>query len=380
MSNIQIYIIKFQNFLNKISLRSKLILYIFINTAYGAHQRESIKTSFNDASDRDDVKILTRPVAAAVIQNNQNAGQIGIDNFKLVFDMTDNSMDASVIKIHEGKDFQVVSNVGDTNFGVHDIDQRIVEYIIKERTAHHLSIGKEDLNATSVETVNAYNHLIKSIKESVVESDAVSVDLATLADKKVDKPKSSNEVTITKKLIGKKLCKDIYDWSLVHIEKAIIQADIDYKHVDEIILIGSEAKFPGFKELLKETYPKKKITFVSEADLAVGAAIVKIPRYFGFLRIFKLYCIPSNGLFTNLVSVSDKKIIYRKEKIRKRRNLSNSIKKIYYTKFILISFLLEFSFDIFKVVFHTTTLTFCLPETLKQESTPDRGLLNQLLI
>lgn len=217
---------------------------------------------------------MTRPVAATVIQNNQNPVTTNADTFKVVFDMTDNSMDASVIKIHEGKDFQVVSNVGDASFGVHDIDQRIVGHIVKERMAHHVKIGKEDLSSTSVETVNAYNHLIKSIKESVVQSEAVSVDLASLADKVSDKPLSNNEVVITKKLIRKSLCKDIYDWSLVHIEKAIIQADIDDKHLDEIILIGSENKFPGFKELLKETYPKKKISFVSEEDLAVGAAIV----------------------------------------------------------------------------------------------------------
>lgn len=227
----------------------------------------------NEASDRDDVKILTRPAAAAVIQNNQNPTSSSDTLFKVVFDMTESSMDASIIKIHEGKDFQVVSNVGDSSFGFHDIDQRIVGYIIKERAAQHIPMNKEEQIITNVETVNAYNHLLKSIKEIVVEKDAVSVDLNTLEDK-ITKPKSNSEVLITRKLISKSLCKDIYDWSLVHIEKAINQADTDDKHIDEIILIGSETKFPGFKELLKEVYPKKKISFVSEQDLAVGAAIV----------------------------------------------------------------------------------------------------------
>lgn len=187
--------------------------------------------------------------------------------------MTDMSMDASIIRIHEGKDFQVVSNVGDSSFGIHDIDQRIVGYIIKERADRHIRMNKEEKLVTNLETVNAYNHLIKSIKETVVENDAVSVDLTTLEDKTTE-PKSNSEVLINKKLISKSLCKDIYDWSLVHIEKAINQADTDDKHLDEIILIGSEAKFPGFKELLQQTYPKKKISFVSEQDLSVGAAIV----------------------------------------------------------------------------------------------------------
>ena len=78
-----------------------------IPATYGAAQREALKNSVNDATDRDDVQILTRPVAATVILNNQrNNDQMAINSnsntaslssyssqaqevFKLVFDMTE---------------------------------------------------------------------------------------------------------------------------------------------------------------------------------------------------------------------------------------------------------------------------------------------------
>ena len=197
-------------------------------------------------------------------------------------------MDASVIKIKESKDFQVVANVGDTSYGLHDIDQRIVEYIIKEKTAQHIRKGDRISRPNDVETVNAYTDLIKNIKENIVENGAVSVDLATMEENHSENSakNSENEVIISKNLISKNLCKDIYDWSLAYIEKAIHQADVSDKDIDEIIVIGSESKLPGFKEYLKEAYPKKKISFVPDEDLAVGAAIVvRIYTFFYSLKI-----------------------------------------------------------------------------------------------
>lgn len=85
-----------------------------IPAAYGAQQREAIKNSVNEGIDRNDVKILTRPVAAAVILSNQRMANGGEqapfghgEMFKLVFDITETSLDASVIKIADSKNFQV---------------------------------------------------------------------------------------------------------------------------------------------------------------------------------------------------------------------------------------------------------------------------------
>ncbi len=77
---------------------------LFFLAAYGTQQREAIKNSINEAADRDDIQMLTRPVAAAVILNNQRNlnSQTSRENshlsstssnnselFKVVFDITE---------------------------------------------------------------------------------------------------------------------------------------------------------------------------------------------------------------------------------------------------------------------------------------------------
>lgn len=183
------------------------------------------------------------------------------------------SMDASVIRIKDSKDFNVVSNVGDTSFGLHDIDERIVEYIITEKAEIEKKSGKKlkDTSAHDVETVNAYASLVKHIKQHVSEHGVVSVDLDTMNEiEGTERRPSLTDLVLNKTLISKVLCKDIYDWSLAHIEKAIHQADVNDKDIDEIIIIGGQNKMPGFYEYLKEAYPKKVISFVPEDDLAVS--------------------------------------------------------------------------------------------------------------
>jgi len=185
-------------------------------------------------------------------------------------------MDASVIRIKDSKDFNVISNVGDTSFGLHDIDERIVEHIINEKSVAEKKVNKT-LRSDSphdVETVNAYSSLVKHIKQTIAEEGAVSVDLANINETNDFVPRgvkkiTSNELILNKAIISKKLCKDIYDWSLAHIQKSINQADINDKDVDEIILIGNQSKMPGFLEYLKDAYPNKIISFVAEDDLAV---------------------------------------------------------------------------------------------------------------
>ncbi len=99
-------------------------------------------------------------------------------------------MDASVIRIKDSKDFHVISNVGDTSFGLHDLDERIVEYIINEKSKRKKRYRKAGVNLNNLdnesdhdlETVNAYANLIRNIKINVEEVGAVSVDLMNIGD------------------------------------------------------------------------------------------------------------------------------------------------------------------------------------------------------
>ena len=95
---------------------------------------------------------------------------------------------------------------------------------------------------------------------------------------------------MNKIIINNKLCKDIYDWALAHIEKAITQADVNDRDVDEIIIIGEQHKMPGFYEYLRHAYPYKRISYVKEEDLAVGASIVGRKLKYKQIKITEVLC------------------------------------------------------------------------------------------
>lgn len=215
--------------------------------------------------------------------------------------MTESSMDASVIRIKDSKDFHAISNVGDTSFGIHDVDERILAYIINEKSIRKRQSKKKRISllesgsAYDLETVNAYANLIKNIKQNIIENGAVTVDLAYIdearnLDELDHKTNPQDELLIDKMIIYERLCKDIYDWALAHIEKAITQADVNDRDVDEIIMIGEKYKMPGFFEYLRHAYPYKRISYVKEEDLAVGASIVGRKLKYQQIKITEVLC------------------------------------------------------------------------------------------
>lgn len=170
----------------------------------------------------------------------------------------------------------MVSNVSSTSFGSQDFDERIVQYILAQRSQRinrlHKSAShrpKENL----IEIARAYRDLMAHVKTNISVENAVHVALNIAGEAEESK---ENELYMDKNLIVDKVCRDLYDWASAHIEKALAQADVVDKSIDEIVLICGD-KMPGFKEYLQVAYPDKSIvTDIDEEKLTVGAAIFVI--------------------------------------------------------------------------------------------------------
>lgn len=180
------------------------------------------------------------------------------------------SIDASVIFIKDAKDFQVVSNMGDAGFGQNDVDERIVQLVLSKKFA----LQGNKASARSSDGFNPHSNLIKDIKKRVTVEDRAVVDLNSMSVVNEKGSRNNNNyIVITKDDISTS-CKDVYDWALVHIDHAVSQADVKDASINEIIMIGGRDKLPGFHERLTKLHPRKKITYVGDEELAVGAAIV----------------------------------------------------------------------------------------------------------
>jgi molecular chaperone DnaK (HSP70) len=188
-------------------------------------------------------------------------------------------MDASVIQIKDGKDFQIISNIGDNSFGLNDVNERLVKYIVHEKTRLSKSSDKMLSPRSHNEVLNPHSKLIEGIKTRITFDGQAALDLTSMAETNLPttskgSQKNTNVLVISKSQIMESICKDVYDWSMVHVDKAEKHADLQEGVIDEIIVIGGPEKMPGFFDQLQKLHPNKKITFVTDGELSVGAAIV----------------------------------------------------------------------------------------------------------
>lgn len=77
----------------------------------------------------------------------------------------------------------MISNVNSTTFGLHDLDQRILNYILDQRTKRLERFSKERANSEDqTEITSAYRELVNSIKEDVTIQNAVTNTLLKFLD------------------------------------------------------------------------------------------------------------------------------------------------------------------------------------------------------
>lgn len=194
------------------------------------------------------------------------------------------SIDASVVQIMQKKNYHVISNVSSTSFGSQDLDERIVQYILAQRSQRINRLHKSASHKpkeNEIEIARAFRDLMSHVKTNISVENAVHVALNIVGEAEDSK---ENELYIDKNLIVDKVCRDLYDWASAHIEKALAQADVIDKSIDEIVLICGD-KLPGFKEYLKVAYPDKNIvTDIDEEKLTIGTAIFVIMIKLNFIE------------------------------------------------------------------------------------------------
>ncbi len=214
----------------------------------------------------------------------------------LKFSNQKDSIDASVVEVFDKSDFKIIGNVSSTNFGLQDLDARILEYILNQRhqwlKRHRIPADTEE----ATELANAYRDLIPTIKSDCTSQAGVYVDLG------VDSS-AATDLYIDKNLLIHKVCRDIYDWSSAHVEKALLNANIRDADVDEVVLIGRRDKMPGFSDYLKAAYPYRDISFVDDENLSVGPALFSELAKRQYIRAGECLCRSIGiGLYTGVIT------------------------------------------------------------------------------
>lgn len=272
------------------------------------------------------LKIINEPTAAALAYNITNSN--GLDDRRvLVYDLGGGTLDVTVLIMSENV-LDVKSTAGNTHLGGEDFDNKIANYCIVEFARKEY---KPRTNLTSDETkkittfckTNVLNELYTFTEEQLINlSEAIGEDKFSQYLTEVLKVKSIiKEMSLDSKIMGKLkkaceqakkvlstnesttimveslyhdvkgkmkdfkttlsrdtfeiLCKQEFMKCLEPVERALADAGINSKAIDDVVLIGGSTRVPKIRQMLCDMFTQDKVRSNINPDEAVayGATI-----------------------------------------------------------------------------------------------------------
>ena len=206
-------------------------------------------------------RIINEPTAAALAY-----GLEGKKDEKIaVFDLGGGTFDVSIMDIGDGV-FEVLSTNGDTHLGGEDFDNIIVNFLVDE-------FKKEsgiDIKGDAAAMQRVKDEAEKAKKE-LSSSTSTDINLPFLSAD-ADGPKHF-EYTLTRAKL-EELVAPLLDRLASPVEKALQDAKLNTKDINEIVMVGGMTRIPAVVEKVKNLFGKDPMQGVNPDEVvAVGAAI-----------------------------------------------------------------------------------------------------------
>ena len=206
-------------------------------------------------------RIINEPTAAALAY--------GLDKRKeekiAVYDLGGGTFDVSILQLGDGV-FEVLSTHGDTHLGGEDFDLRIVNHFVDQFKKESGIDIKEDKAA-----MQRLKEEAEKAKKELSTSEVADINLPFLtAD--AEGPKHFEYKLTRAKLV--ELVQDLIDKTVEPVKKALKDAKLEAKDVNEIVLVGGMTRMPAVVEKVKSVFGKDPMQGVNPDEVvAVGAAI-----------------------------------------------------------------------------------------------------------
>jgi molecular chaperone DnaK len=234
----------------------------------------TVPAYFNDAqrqATKDAGKIAGLDVKRIVNEPTAAALAYGLDKKKdetiAVYDFGGGTFDISILEVGEGV-IEVKSTNGDTHLGGDNLDQRIVEWLIAEFKQ------EEGLDLSSKGNEMALQRLKDAAEKAKIE-------LSTTVETEINLPFITADATGPKHLVRKltrakleQMVGDLVERSLEPCKKAMADANVTPKDIDEVVLVGGQTRMPRIQELVKTLFGREPHRGVNPDEVvAVGAAV-----------------------------------------------------------------------------------------------------------
>ncbi|MBA2493857.1 MAG: molecular chaperone DnaK [Acidobacteria bacterium] len=232
----------------------------------------TVPAYFNDAqrqATKDAGKIAGLEVLRIVNEPTAAALAYGLDKKKeetiAVFDFGGGTFDISVLEVGEGV-VEVKSTNGDTHLGGDDVDEVLIKWIIEE--------FKKDQGIDLTSDKMALQRLKEAAEKAKIE-------LSSAIETEINLPFITADQSGPKHLVMKltrskleQLVQPILDRLMPPVKKAIEDAGVEPKAIDEIVLVGGSTRIPKVQEMVKEFFGKEPNKSVNPDEVVgLGAAV-----------------------------------------------------------------------------------------------------------
>jgi molecular chaperone DnaK len=207
------------------------------------------------------LRIINEPTAAALAY--------GLDKKKdetiAVYDFGGGTFDISVLEVGEGV-VEVKATNGDTHLGGDDLDDRIIEWLVAEfKKTEGIDLGKDRM-------------ALQRLKEG---AEKAKIELSSALETEINLPFVTADQTGPKHLQLKltrakleQLVDDLLQRTMGPVKRALADAGVDPRKIDEVVLVGGSTRMPKVQQLVRDFFGKDPHKGVNPDEVvAVGAAV-----------------------------------------------------------------------------------------------------------
>ena len=206
-------------------------------------------------------RIINEPTAAALAYGLDK----GIDQTVAVYDLGGGTFDVSVLEIGDGV-VEVLSTNGDTHLGGDDIDQVVIEWLLKE------------FKDGSGMDVSGDKMVLQRLKDA---AEKAKIELSTAQQTEINLPFLTADATGPKHLQStltrskfEQMIEDIVLKTLGPVRQALKDAKVKTAKVDEVVLVGGSTRIPAVRTAVEELFGKEANKSVNPDEVvALGAAV-----------------------------------------------------------------------------------------------------------
>jgi molecular chaperone DnaK len=183
-------------------------------------------------------RILNEPTAAALAY--------GLDKLKekskiAVYDLGGGTFDLSILELNEGV-FQVLATNGNTRLGGDDLDRRIVQFLAEQISRESKLQCFDDLT------------IVSRLREA---AEAAKIKLSAETETEISLPFLASEFSFNYKLTRtelENLTRDIIARTRPHCLRALADAKVEARDLDQVILVGGQTRMPLVRRFVADLF------------------------------------------------------------------------------------------------------------------------------